>query len=170
MKIIPFGVIWFVFSIVYLQLEKGILANLKYYPSTGNPYNFSRSIYITPVVALLTGLMLGTIETLYFSKWFRLKSFSKKILYKSFIYLAAILLFLSGLTVIANSIELKTFIFDQRVWHNLFVFVSNYAFWSIVVYIAVILVVAQFYAEVSESDSDEGEYEKELKYLESVSN
>src|SRR5258705_13224424 len=93
-RIIPFGVIWLIFSIVYSLLEWGILGDLKYYPSTGNPYNFRANILVTPISALITGLLIGTIEILYFNKLFMKKSFSKKILYKCIIYLAIILSFL----------------------------------------------------------------------------
>ena len=80
-RIIPFGVIWFIFSIVYTLLEKGLLGNLTYYPSTGNPYDFGRNIFATPISALIIGLLIGTIEILYFNKWFIQKSFSKKLIY-----------------------------------------------------------------------------------------
>ena len=44
-RIIPFVVIWFIFSVVYTLLEKGLLGNLTYYPSTGNSYDFGRNIF-----------------------------------------------------------------------------------------------------------------------------
>jgi adenylate cyclase len=154
-RIIPFGVIWLIFSIVYSQLEKGLLGDLKYYPSTGNPYNFNRNILITPISALLTGLLIGTIEILYFNKWFMQKSFSKKILYKSMIYLVIILSFLVALTVVANSIELQTGIFNKQVWNNVWAFFTDYAFLSVGIYMAAIIVVSQFYTEVSENIGQE---------------
>lgn len=143
-RIIPFGLIWLIFSIVYSQLEKGLLGDLEYYPSTGNPYNFNRNIFITPVSALITGLLIGTIEILYFNKLFIQKSFSKKIVYKSIIYLAIILSFLVILTAIANSIELQTAVFNKQVWNNVWAFFSEYAFWSVALYMAAIIVVSQF--------------------------
>src|SRR4051812_29690544 len=93
-RIIPFGIIWFLFSIIYIQLEKGILGNLKYYPSTGNPYNFNRNIFVTPIAALITGLLIGTIEILYLNKLFRKKSLGSKLVYKCLIYIAIISSFL----------------------------------------------------------------------------
>ena len=80
-RIVPFGVIWLIFSIVYSQLEKGILGDLEYYPSTGNPYNFSRTIFITPISALITGLLIGASEIVYINKWFIQKSFTKNMAY-----------------------------------------------------------------------------------------
>ena len=81
LRVIPFGLIWFVFSIVYTLLERGLLGKLAYYPATGNPYNFSKVIFITPVSALVTGLMVGAVEILYFNKLLLQKSFTQKIVY-----------------------------------------------------------------------------------------
>lgn len=149
-RVIPFGVIWFVFSIVYSLLEKGLLANLKYYPSTTNPYNFSRNIFITPVFALITGLLIGTVEILYLNKQFVHKNFSKKIIYKTLIYLSTIILFLIAVTVLANAIELHSSLFDREVWGNTIAFVSTYSFVSVAQYIAAIIIVSLFYTEVTE--------------------
>ena len=74
-RIIPFGVIWLIFSLVYTILEKGILGGLNYYPSTGNPYNFNWNIWVTTILALITGIGMGTIEILYLSNVFIQKSF-----------------------------------------------------------------------------------------------
>ncbi len=150
-RIIPFGLIWLLFSIVYTVLERGLIGNADYYPATGNPYNFSRNIFITPVAAFITGLIIGTIEILLFNMLFIHHSFSKKIFYKSVIYMALILLFLVTTTIIVNSIELKVSAFDSRVLDNVWTFLSNYAFFSVAVYMAAIILVSQFYAEVSES-------------------
>ncbi len=144
-RIIPFGIIWFIFSIVYSLLEKGILGNLKNYPSTGNPYNFTSNIFITPITALITGLLIGTVEILYLNKLFIQKSFTQKIVYKTVIYLAIIISFLLGLTVIANSIELQTAVFNKHVWDNVWAFIFSYSFLSVGVYMAAIIAVSLLY-------------------------
>src|SRR5262245_27837529 len=107
-RIIPFALIWWLFSVVYLLLEKGILGDLTYYPSTGNPYNFFSSFSVTPVTAFITGLIIGTIEVLYLNKLFIHKKFIQKIVYKTTIYLAFIIFFLMALSAMANAIELHT--------------------------------------------------------------
>ncbi|MCW3117307.1 MAG: adenylate cyclase [Chitinophagaceae bacterium] len=150
-RIIPFGVIWLIFSLVYTQLEKGLLGDLTYYPSTGNPYTFARTIFVTPISALITGLLIGIIEIQIFYGLFIRMSFSKKIIYKSLSYLAIIISFLLAVTAIANSIELHTSLFNNKVWINVWAFLFNYAFWSVAVYMAAIIVVSQFYTEVSEN-------------------
>ena len=46
-RIVPYGIIWFSFSLVYTIVEKGLLGPATTYPSTGNPYSFARNIYIS---------------------------------------------------------------------------------------------------------------------------
>ena len=150
-RVVPVALIWLLFSIVYTLLEKGLLGRLTGYPSTGNPYNFSRNIFVTPVSALLTGIIIGTMEIKYFYGLFIRMSFTKKIVLKSITYLAIIIAFLLMVTAVSNSLELHRNIFDSSVWANVRIFLSTYAFWSVVVYIAAIIVVSQFYTEVSEN-------------------
>lgn len=52
-------------------------------------------------------------------------------------------------TVIYNSNELNTNVFNKLVWHNVWAFFSNYTFWSVAAYISAIIGVTLFYAEVS---------------------
>ena len=150
-RILPFGLIWLIFSAVYTLLEKGLLGNLTQYPSTENPYNFSRNIVVTPAFAFVIGLLVGAIEIVYLNKLFTKKSFTSKILLKTIIYLAIITFFLVVLAALANSHELQTSVFKKEVWNNTWLFLSNYAFLSVAVYMASIIIVSQFYAEVSES-------------------
>ncbi|GAB3890114.1 hypothetical protein GCM10028803_00580 [Larkinella knui] len=69
-RVIPFGVLWFIFSLIYCILEKGILGQLDHYPSTGVPYNFARSMVAIPATGLMMGMLTGVLEIGYFSKWF----------------------------------------------------------------------------------------------------
>lgn len=150
LRIIPVGMIWLVFSMIYTLLEKGLLGDLRYYPSTGNTYHFARNIFTTPALALVTGILIGVLEIVYFSKWFIKKSFSKKILYKSLIYLVIILLFLA-LTFIITANNMPAAIGHKDLWSGMWAFFTDYSLLSVCIYIASIIVVTQFYTEVSES-------------------
>lgn len=152
-RIIPYGVIWLVFSFVYTLMEKGFLGALDYYPVTGNPYSFGNSLLFTPITASLTGLFIGTLEILYFNKRFRYMSFSKKIVFKSVLYLVIILLFLLFLVLSGSSIQSGAGIFSRQVWDIVRAFFLSYNLLSVLVYIASILVVTQFYVEISDSVS-----------------
>src|SRR3954467_1909421 len=113
-RILPFGMIWLIFSVVYTFLEKGLLGNLTFYPSTGNPYNFGSAIFLTPAVAFITGLCLGIFEIFLISKWFSQMSFGKKIFFKSAIYIVIISLFLVMITALSNYLEMNTNLFDKK--------------------------------------------------------
>jgi adenylate cyclase len=150
-RIIPFGLIWLIFSIVYALLERGILGHLNYYPATGNPYSFSTTIIATPLTAFILGLLIGTIEIFFLSRLFPEINLISKIIIKTFFYLASIILFLLVLTLISNALALKTSMFDNTVWHNTWLFLSNFAFWGVEIYIAAIIGITLFYTEVSEN-------------------
>ena len=67
-RVLPYGIIWFIAGMVYTLLERGLLGSSGQYQSTGNPYNFFRSLMITPIAALLMGLLMGTLETIYLNR------------------------------------------------------------------------------------------------------
>jgi len=150
-RIIPFGLIWLTFSIIYSLLERGLLGNLDAYPSTGNPYHFSGTLFITAIIAFTIGLLIGTIEILYLNGLFLRMSFIKKIICKTLIYLAIIIAFLLIIALIYNSLELKSSIFNKKVLNNVWIFFSSFSFWSIEVYIAAIIGFSLFYTETSEN-------------------
>jgi adenylate cyclase len=150
-RIIPFALTWLFYSIVYSLLERGLLGNLTNYPSTGNPYHFGTAIFIAAITALTLGLLIGTVEILYFNKLFIKKSFLKKIIYKISMYLGIIILFLLINRVIYNSIELKTGVFTKLVWNHTGKFFLNYVFFSVAVYITTVVGLSLLYTEISEN-------------------
>lgn len=149
-RILPYGIIWFIAGMVYTLLERGLLGSSGQYYSTGNPYNFSRSLMITPIAALLMGFLMGTIETIYLNKRLNQNTLGKKILYKSLIDLTVILVFIVLTTLIANSLELGVSLLDKKVISYLTAFLGNYAFISVSLYMILIIVITQFYMEVRE--------------------
>ncbi len=80
-------------------------------------------------------------------------SFGRKIFYKSVIYLLVICLFLIFVVALANYFELDTGFFSGRLWNFVWAFFFTYTFLSIVFYIAAIILVSLFYAEVSDNVS-----------------
>ena len=151
LRIIPFGIIWFLFSVIYLFLEKGILGDAEYYPSTGNPYEFYSQFLTTTISSTVTGLLIGIFEIFFLNKVFKNISFSKKIIYKAIFYILIIIIFLLFNTFIANAIETGKSISDPELWGNVLMFFSDFAFWSIVLYGATIIGVTMFYLEVSDN-------------------
>lgn len=145
LRILPFGIIWLVFSLIYTILERGLLGNMNFYPSSHNQYIFERNIIVIPVFATLFGTIIGILEILYFNRWFNQNSFTKKILYKSSIYLLIILCLLIVIFMTTEAISNKNF------WLGMWAFFTDYSFLGILIYIASIILMTQFYTEVSES-------------------
>ena len=149
-RVIPFGVLWFIFGLIYIMLEKAIIGNLDHYPSTGVDYNFARNSFVIPSSALMMGLLTGILEIGYFNKWFIKNSFTKKIIFKSFIYLVIVTVFLVIITFINTLYTLSVDSIKSLVspaWS----FFTDYAVVGIMVYIAAIIVITQLYAEFSQS-------------------
>ncbi len=140
-----------IYSIVYTLLERGILGGLDYYPSTANPYSFGTTIVVTPLTALVMGVAIGTVEVLYLDKLFIQRTFAGKIIYKTLLYVAAIMFFLFSVTLITNAIQLNLPLSDTRVWDYAGAFFSSFSFWSVELYIASIIGFSLFYSEVSQN-------------------
>ncbi|MGY3211395.1 adenylate/guanylate cyclase domain-containing protein [Mucilaginibacter sp. HD30] len=149
-RIIPFGVLWFVFSLLYCMLEKSLLANLDHYPSSGVKYNFAGNIAVIPAAGLIMGLLTGVLEISYFNKRFIKNSFTRKVLLKSMVYLVIIMVFLIILSFVnalfANDAQ-SFFKLSSPVW----TFFTNYSVIGILLYVASIVVITQFYAEFREN-------------------
>ncbi|MCF2505358.1 adenylate/guanylate cyclase domain-containing protein [Dyadobacter sp. CY107] len=149
-RVIPFGVLWFIFSLIYCMLEKGILGDLDHYPSTGNQYKFAANIFAIPVAGLMMGLITGILEIGYFSKWFIKKSFTRKIVFKSFLYLIIVIIFLA-FTLLMNALNMPSEHSFRNLVSPVWAFFTDYAAVGLVLYIASIILVTQFYAEFSQS-------------------
>lgn len=150
-RIIPFAIIWLIYSIVYTLLERGILGRLDHYPSTGNPYSFGTTIAVTPLTALVMGVAIGTVEVLYLDKLFIQRTFAGKIIYKTLLYVAVIMFFLLSVTIITNAIRLNLPLSDTTVWDYAWAFFSSFSFWSVELYVASIIGFSLFYSEVSQN-------------------
>ncbi len=148
-KIIPFGIVPMLFSIVYSFLEKGILGNLSYYPSTGNPYKFS--LLVPATISMLVGFAIGFLEVSYLSKVFTRVSFLKKLIVKTIIYFAVILMAIFIIATLSTAFELKLSPFHTSVLDSVSKFFSSFAVWSILFYFTVGLAVCLFYSQVSDN-------------------
>ncbi len=151
LQIIPFGVLWLVFGLIYALIEKGILGDSTHYPSTGNPYDFSSGLILGLVSSTLTGLTIGVFEVRYLKRLFTRQSFAVKIACKALMYLTIITVFLIVATTLNNVQKFDTTIGDTVVWHSTWNFVSSFAFWSVALFIAALMVIALFYSDISDN-------------------
>ncbi len=149
-RVIPFIVLWFIFSLIYSLLEKSILGDLNYYPSTGNPYKFATNIFAIPATGVLIGLHTGILEIGYFSKWFIKRSFTRKILIKSIIYLAIIIIFLF-IMMLSNALYLHREHSLENLLSPARAFFTTSVMIGLMTYMASVIVITQFYAEFSQS-------------------
>jgi adenylate cyclase len=149
-RIIPFGVLWLVFSLLYCVLEKSLLGDLAHYPLTGVRYDFARNIITIPASGLMMGILNGVLEISYFSKKFSSKSFTSKIIFKSIFYLIIFIVFLFAITFInaLSSNDVQSFSsLSSPAW----TFFTGYSVIGILLYIASVVVITQFYTEFRES-------------------
>jgi len=147
-QIFVFGVIWVIFGLIYILLEFGLIGELDHYPSNGNPYSFKESFIFVSIGSLCMGLFQGSIEVLWMEPYFSKLALWKKFVYKSVFYLLLIILFMSVLTLVISAIILDSPIFSQKVIDVLIRFISNFSFWSSVIYTGIILDIALFYSEI----------------------
>ena len=149
MKILPFGLIPMVFSLVYALLEKGILGDSNFYPSTGNPYNFDP--IFPALISLFVGLLIGLFEVLFLSRVFVKDSFAKKIIFKTLIYFGVVLLSIFIISTLTTAHELRLSPFDLEVFERISNFFSSFALWSILLYFVIGLTFCLFYSEISDN-------------------
>jgi len=149
-RVLPFGVLWFIFSLIYCVVERGILGDLDHYPSTGNRYNFATNLFAIPAAGLMMGLIAGTLEIGYFSKWFIKMSFTRKIIQKSQLYLIISAIFLFGLVFVNVLYTERQYSFES-LFTPAWAFLTDYAAVGLMLYIAAVIVITQFYAEFSQS-------------------
>ena len=149
-RIIPFGIIWFVFGLVFFIVEKAATGGLVQQPTTGIEIDFSIFIFGT-LAYTVVGLFVGTVELLYLNQIFAKKSFTKKIVYKTIFYILVFFVITLITYPIAASMELNTSIFDKRVLNKLSDYLTSVAHLSTDIQIAVTLGVSLFYAEISEN-------------------
>lgn len=148
-KLLPFGVIPMVFSLIYSLLERGILGDYPFYPSTGNEYHFN---FIVPaVVSFVIGLLIGMVEIRFLSRIFVKRSFIKKTLFKTFIYFLMVAIAIFTIATMSTAYDLGASPLSLEVWYSVQKFFFAFALWSIMGYFTLGLVFCLFYVEISDN-------------------
>lgn len=150
LRIIPFGLIWLLSGWVYGLVEYAASGISDQAMSTR--IEMDPEIFIFSSIALISvGLLVGIIELLYLNQVFIKKSFTKKILYKSFFYLLLLLLITSITYPIAKSMELDTTVLDGQVWDEFKDYLTSITHLSTSVQLVTALLVSLFYSEISDN-------------------
>ena len=148
-QVLPFGLIPAIFSAVHVILEKGILGNHPVYPSTGNPYD--SNIFISFSTSLFIGTLIGFLEVSYVNKWFQKRRFSEKILFKAALYTLAIIIASFLIISMGHAVNQHVSPFSATVWNFVTSFFGSFAFWSIVCFYSLAILISLFYKEVSDN-------------------
>jgi adenylate cyclase len=148
-EILTFGIIWFIFGLIYVFLEYGLLADSPIYPGTGNKYDFKNSFIYVSLGSFLMGLVQGWIEVRWLRKRFENKSFWKKIFVKGSFYTILLIIFICFLTLVTNSFRYNKSVLDPVVLNSLIVFIKEFSFWSVILYLGLVLDIALFYSEIT---------------------
>jgi len=137
--------------VIFVFLEKGILGDLKIYPSTNTNYNFKTALLTATIGSFITGIFIGVLEVFLLGNLFKKQSFLIAIGLKTVIYVFFICVFLLVMSVISNSILLNLPLIDPVVFKSVEYFLIDFAFWSVVLYIGLGIIISLFVLEVSDS-------------------
>lgn len=148
-RVLPFGLIWFVFSQIFLFSDLLAIRHVKVLPEEAIQPDVA--IYLVASFAVTTvGLLIGVVELLFLSDRFADKSLKRKLVSKACIHAAILGAAILVTYPVAASMEIGTSVFDVRVWERFAVFLSSATLLSNVVQLLTMLVVSLIYAEISE--------------------
>ncbi len=148
-KILPFSLIWGVFGLLFVLIERGLMGTTVIYPATQNPYSFINSLLYVPTVSLIGGTIMGSVEVVVLKKQFAGRPLAVKLLLKTLVYFVAIVLFLSLTSLVLNSAAYD--LFGADLWQSYLNFITNFAFWSVAIYIGALVGVSLLLHEVSDN-------------------
>ncbi len=149
-RIIPFGIIWLVFSILFLWIEAVAIGNQDNKLDTAIRLETDIVIFALILVTII-GLLVGLVEVMFLNRLFEKKSFFVKIISKFLIYAIFFFLIILVNFQIAASMELNTSLFDKRVWDKYVVFFFSPTNASAMVQLSFQLLASLLYTEISEN-------------------
>lgn len=149
LRILPFGVIWFAFSLVFLISDYTAVGDFDSLPATAIRPDLGIYLFASLAVTAV-GLLVGTVELVFLNKRLAQKSLTQKIVYKLAFYAALLFGVILITFPVAASMELGTSLWDARVWDKLAAFLVSKTHVSTVVQLSTTLTVSLFYAEISE--------------------
>lgn len=149
-RVVPFGVIWFVFAQVFAISDYAAGGGPVASPG-GSAIEVDAAIRLFANLAVaVVGCLIGVVELLFLNRRLAARSLGTKLVAKTLFYVA----FLTGVVVvtfpIAAALEMGTGLNDPRVWNRLQAFAISKESLSTAVQLTTSLVVSLFYAEISE--------------------
>ena len=150
-KVIPFGIIWAIFGFLYAIMERGILGDSSHYPSSGNPYDFSSSLFSITIGGMVIGLVVGIMDVFVFKKVFKEKSFTQKLVLGIVFYVLIISVILFLMAFPSNNTQLDTPLLATSSSAGTFNFMTHFIYESLLAYMGILVVLSIFFSEVSEN-------------------
>ncbi len=148
-RILPFGIIWFLFSQIFLISDYTAVGDLNDIPDTAIKLDLGIYFFATLAVSVL-GLLVGAIELVYLNNRFAQKSFIQKIVYKTLFYGLLLFCVMVVFFPIAAAMELGTSVISKQVWDKFLSFLISKTLLGTAIQLGTMLGVSLFYAEISE--------------------
>jgi adenylate cyclase len=146
-RVIPFGIIWLLFGIIFLVVEYAATNRYEYKVDGVIAPNFLILVFALTAVTMV-GLIIGIIELLFINKIFEKANFVTTFLGKLIIYSFSLFFLICLLYPIAASIELGINVSDNLVWEKFTEYLDSIAFLSTGFQMGVSLVFTLFYNEI----------------------
>lgn len=148
---LPFVIMWFLAGVLYVVIERGMLGDATVYPSTGNPYDFDSSLVVIAFSSTLIGLLQGLAEATILKNFMKAYAFGTKMLVKILLYALLLFAFLIVTAFPLNSNALGLPLFHPEVVNAIWLYMSNFVFWSVMLYAAVFIGLALFISELMQN-------------------
>jgi adenylate cyclase len=153
LRIIPFGIIWLLTGWLMMLIETIAIGNTNPNPGVTIALTWPVIIFASLAV-LMVGLMVGTIEMFWLERYFRNKSFGRKLLYRFLVYSLLMLIIILITYPIAASLEEGVSPVHPIIWERLRNFLISVNFFSTGIQMAFSLFLCFFYLGISESVGD----------------
>ena len=148
-RILPFGIIWFLFDQVFFISDYSARGSFEDFPDTAIQLDLSIMIFGSVAVTIV-GLLVGAVEVIYLNRRFAAKTMAQKVVYKTLFYSALLLGVILILFPVAVSMELNTSLFNGLVWERLKAFIFSTSLLNTFIHLSTMLVASLFYSEISE--------------------
>lgn len=148
LRIVPFGLIWFLVDQIFTVSDRAIAASSGV---SNTAIEVDLGIYLFASLAVASvGCLVGAIELLYLNRRLASLSLGGKLVAKTLFYALLLTCVVLVTFPIAAAMEMNTGLADRRVWERLQGFLISGAGLSTGVQLITALVASLFYAEISE--------------------
>jgi adenylate cyclase len=149
LRIIPFGVIWFLMAQVFLVSDWAAIGDVANTPDSAIELTFGIYLFATALIVII-GLIVGAMELLFLNALLARFSLSAKLFLKTGFYAGFLLLVILVTFPMAAALEMGTSVVDPAVRARLAEFLFSRTAAGTLIQLVASLVASLFYAEISE--------------------